>query len=380
MGINYIYIEDIIMNELIVSSNEIPIYKIVFRQNFDDLPLYLQKLSIKNKKICIVTESNVSKYFLEEVVSILNPYCSICTSFIFPEGEEHKNLDTVKQLYEHLILSKFDRNDILIALGGGVVGDLTGYTAATFLRGIDFIQIPTSLLAQVDSSIGGKTGVDFASYKNMVGAFHQPKLVYINLSTLLTLNNRQFNSGLGEIIKHGLIKDSSYFNWIQEHYSEILNRDMNILYSLVHTSCNIKRQIVEKDPKEKGERALLNLGHTLGHAIEKTLNFNLYHGECVAIGCILSAVISKNKKLISYEDVNNIKQCFELFDFPKLSNSISIDEVIDATKNDKKMSSGVIKFILLKEIGDAYIDLSVSNQDMKDAIKELLSIDFAKKE
>lgn len=360
------------MTEMTVHKDGKPAYDIVFRQSYADLLDYLEKLNINNRRICIVTETNVSKYYLNEVRTIIEPHCMYYMSFVFNEGEASKNLETVRALYEQLILAQFDRNDLLIALGGGVVGDLTGYTAATYLRGIDFIQMPTSLLAQVDSSIGGKTGVDFDSYKNMVGAFHQPKLVYMNLATLLTLNDRQFNSGLGEIIKHGLIKDQAYYKWIHEHYEKISNRDLDVLEELVIKSCNIKRLVVETDPNEKGDRALLNFGHTLGHAIEKRMNFQLLHGECVAIGCILAAIISKNKGLLSEEELEDINASFEAFQFPSLSEGIDIEEIIHTTKNDKKMSAGTIKFILLRKIGDAYIDLTVSDQDMEKAIKELL--------
>lgn len=360
------------MAEITVHKDGKTAYDIVFRQNYADLSKNLDNLNIEQRRVCVVTETNVSRYYLEEVREIIEPHCMEYTAFVFTEGEASKNLDTVKALYEHLILNKFDRNDLLVALGGGVVGDLTGYAAATYLRGIDFIQLPTSLLAQVDSSIGGKTGVDFDSYKNMVGAFHQPKLVYMNLSTLLTLNDRQFRSGLGEIIKHGLIKDKSYYNWICLNYEGINNRDLNVLQELVVKSCNIKRKVVEIDPEEKGERALLNFGHTLGHAIEKQMNFQMLHGECVAIGCILAAILSKNKGMLSEKDVANIQESFAVFDFPSLPHNIDVEDIIHITKNDKKMNAGTIKFILLREIGDAYIDLTVSDQDMENAIKELL--------
>lgn len=361
------------MTEMTVHKAGEPIYDIVFRQDFNDLVTFLQQLNSQKKRICIVTETNVASYYLDTIQKMIEPHCMSCTSFVFKEGEASKNLDTVRTLYEHLILAQFDRNDMLIALGGGVVGDLTGYTAATYLRGIDFIQLPTSLLAQVDSSIGGKTGVDFDAYKNMVGAFHQPRLVYMNLSTLLTLTERQFNSGLGEIIKHGLIKDADYYEWIRDHFNEINNRNMDVLLEMVVRSCNIKRLVVEKDPTEKGDRALLNYGHTLGHAIEKIMNFQLLHGECVAIGCILASIISKNKGLISAEAVTDIKKSFQAFHFQPLSKDINIPDIIKATKNDKKMKAGKIKFILLNKIGDAYIDLDVSDQDMENAILELLA-------
>lgn len=361
------------MTEMTVHKDGKPIYDIIFRQDFNDLVTCLEQLNIQNKRVCIVTETNVASHYLDAVQNLIAPHCMNCISFVFPEGEASKNLDTVRALYEHLILAQFDRNDLLIALGGGVVGDLTGYTAATYLRGIDFVQIPTSLLAQVDSSIGGKTGVDFDAYKNMVGAFHQPRLVYMNLSTLHTLTERQFHSGLGEIIKHGLIKDAEYYHWIHKHFNEINNRYMDVILEMVVRSCNIKRLVVENDPTEKGDRALLNYGHTLGHAIEKIMDFKLLHGECVAIGCILASIISKNKGLLTAEEVTDITKSFQAFGFQPLPKEIGIPEVIKATKNDKKMKAGKIKFILLNRIGEAYIDSDVSDQDMENAIRELLA-------
>lgn len=351
-----------------VHKDNQPIYDIYFRENYQDLPMALKEFQVDKRRVCIVSESNVASHYLKEVADLISPICKTVTTFVFPEGEANKNLNTVKDLYEHLIKAQFDRNDLLIALGGGVVGDLTGYTAATYLRGIDFIQLPTSLLAQVDSSIGGKTGVDFDAYKNMVGAFHQPKLVYINISTLMTLNERQFNSGLGEIIKHGLIRDKSYYEWIKSNTEKINQRDIAVLKEMIQISCNIKRLVVENDPNEKGERALLNFGHTLGHAIEKLMNFQLLHGECVAIGCVLAASISKNKGLLSDSDLSDIRESFLAFDFPAFSKELDLDTIIETTKNDKKMSAGTIKFILLKEIGEAYIDTSVTENDMKNAM------------
>ena len=258
-------------NALTVHLNDEPIYDIFFANDFNSLPELLAGQGIADRRVCIVTESNVAPLYLDEIRNQLDGKCKELISIIFEAGESQKNLDTVKMIYEKLILAKFDRKDLLVALGGGVTGDITGFTAATYLRGIDFVQIPTSLLAQVDSSIGGKTGVDFDSYKNMVGAFHMPKLVYINVSTLTTLSDEQFISGMGEIIKHGLIKDSAYFDWLIENHDRILARDKDVLMEMIRVSCNIKRVVVENDPTEKGDRALLNFGHTLGHAIERYL-------------------------------------------------------------------------------------------------------------
>ena len=257
------------------------------------------------------------------------------------------------------------------ALGGGVVGDLTGYAAATYLRGIDFIQIPTSLLSQVDSSIGGKTGVDFDSYKNMVGAFHMPKLVYMNLSVLKTLSNRQFCSGMGEIIKHGLIKNANYFTWLKENEAQIAALDLLTVGEMIYESNVVKKNVVENDPTEKGERALLNFGHTLGHAIEKYMNFEFLHGECVLIGCALASIISYKKGNITQAELRDILHSMKPYHVPKLPADANFATIVSYTKNDKKAIGGKIKFILLETIGHAYIDMDVSEEDMLLALKQL---------
>ena len=200
-------------------------YAIYLEPDFQGLGYALADLETKERKICIVADSTTAELYLEPLKAVLQGCCARVTSFVFSAGEEHKTLDTVRALYEHLILEKFDRKDLLAALGGGVVGDLTGFAAATYLRGIRFIQVPTTLLSQVDSSIGGKTGVDFDSYKNMVGAFHMPSLVYMNLGTLKSLPERQFASGMGEIIKHGLIQDRDYYEWLSSHEKEVAARN-----------------------------------------------------------------------------------------------------------------------------------------------------------
>jgi len=261
---------------------------------------------------------------------------------------------------------------MLVALGGGVVGDLTGFAAATYLRGIDFIQVPTSLLAQVDSSIGGKTGVDFRAYKNMVGAFHQPRLVYMNTSTLSSLNTRLFNSGFGEILKHGLIKDASYFQWLKDNIEKIAALNSEYLEEMIYRSCEIKRKVVENDPTEKGERAQLNFGHTLGHAIEKQMNFELYHGECVVLGMIAALNICVERGTITKEEYDDIYNTFKAYNFPMTVDKTTIDDVIAASKNDKKMDGNKVKFILLKKVGEAYIDMTVDDNTMRRSLKNVV--------
>lgn len=346
------------------------IYDIVIESSFDHLGEELKALDVNGKKLCIVTDSTVAPLYLEQVRGQLLPQCGQVDAFTFPAGEEYKNLDTVKKLYEFLILKRYDRSDVLVALGGGVVGDLCGYTAATYLRGIRFIQIPTTLLSQVDSSIGGKTGVDFDAYKNMVGAFHMPILVYTNTATLLTLTQEQFCCGTGEIIKHGLIKSQEYYQWIREQKDHILARDLAVCETMILESDKIKRAVVEQDPTEKGDRALLNFGHTLGHAIEKLMQFQLMHGQCVALGCAGAAYLSAKRGEITMEETIQLGELLEQFGLPSVLGDWGLNpqDIIAATKNDKKMESGKIKFVLLHQIGNAYVDRTVTDDEMTDAV------------
>lgn len=360
-------------NRMTVHLGGNPIYDILMETSFDQLEEDIRKLEPEQKKICIVTDSTVAGYYLTEVTQRLSNCCKSVLHFVFPAGEEHKNLDTVKDLYEALILNQFDRKDLLVALGGGVVGDLCGFAAATYLRGISFVQIPTTLLSQVDSSIGGKTGVDFDAYKNMVGAFHMPQLVYTNVQTLLTLPEDQFTSGMGEIIKHGLIKDPAYYQWLFQHKQEILDRDLEICATMIERSDEIKRVVVEKDPTEQGERAHLNFGHTLGHAIEKLKNFQMLHGHCVGVGALGAAYMSAKRGYIPMEEVETLRQMMMEFHMPVSVSGLDPAEVIQATKHDKKMDGGVIKFILLKEIGHAYIDCQVTEAEMADGLSYILN-------
>lgn len=341
------------------------IYDIVMDTSFSGLKDEVMGLSLKEHKICIVTDSHVADLYLQEVAAILSECCKEVSVYVFPPGEEHKNLDTVKALYEHLILAHVDRGDMLAALGGGVVGDLCGFAAATYLRGIRFFQIPTTLLAQVDSSIGGKTGVDFDAYKNMVGAFHMPSLVYTNLSTLLTLPGEQFSSGMGEVIKHGLIKDKDYYRWLKENREEIMARNLKVCQSMVYGSNRIKKQVVEQDPTEQGERALLNFGHTLGHAVEKLKDFTMLHGHCVGLGCVAAGRISCLRGMITQDEFEDLRDTFKEFGLPVTVDGLSWEEVDKASKKDKKMDAGVVRFILLRAVGEAYGDTTVDIDEIR---------------
>lgn len=357
---------------LTIHRDNNPIYDIVINNSFEDMKDEFVRLNLQGRKICIVSDSVVAPLYLDTVKNSLAEVSDCITEYVFEAGEKNKNLNIVKSLYEFLIINKFERRDILVALGGGVVGDLTGFTAATYLRGIDFIQVPTTLLAQVDSSIGGKTGVDFDSYKNMVGAFYMPRLVYINISTLNTLDERIFNSGFGEIIKHAYIKDSEYLDYIKNNTVNIMSRQPGCLEEIIYKSCVIKGNVVEKDPTEKGDRMLLNFGHTLGHAIEKLSGFALYHGECVVLGMICALYISKKRGSITDAEYESAIWLFKDFNYPMTVSGIKVNEVVDVSKNDKKMSAGKIRFVLLNAVGDAYIDYDVSEGEMLESLQEVV--------
>ena len=359
-----------------VTRDNKPCYDIIIRYNFDDLADFISQISdVKYTKACIVTDSHVGPLYAHEIQDKLSGLFNLVITHTFEAGEKNKQLSTIENLYEDLIRNHFTRGDLLIALGGGVVGDMTGFAAATYLRGIDFIQVPTTLLSQVDSSIGGKTGVDFKGYKNMVGAFYMPKLVYINTKVLSSLPPEQFSSGMGEVLKHGLIRDREYYyGLIQDHDSVLSLDDARIEY-LIYTSNCIKGTVVAEDPTEKGVRAILNFGHTIGHAIEKCMNFSLYHGQCVALGMVAAGYISMKRGYISTSDFNDIKKGLDSYDLPtKLADSkISSHTILETTRSDKKMSSAGIKFVLLNTIGDAYIDDSVSDEEMIEAIEVLIN-------
>lgn len=354
-----------------------PCYDIIFTKGWDDLVAELDGFEIKNRKLCIITDDHVDQIYGDVLIERLGSCVKAVRKFVFPAGEESKNLDTVKNAYRFLIEEKFDRKDVLLALGGGVVGDLTGFVAATYLRGVDFIQIPTTLLAQADSSVGGKTGVDFEGYKNMVGAFKMPRLVYMNFEVLKTLDDRQYFAGFAEIMKHGLIKDSGFYEWLIENMYEICERDIDTLSEMLMKSCMVKKLVVEKDPTETGERAILNLGHTIGHAIEKAKNFELLHGECVALGTVAAAFISWKKSLLSMEEYYEIRDMFVPFYLPISYEGVNPEEILRLTKSDKKVDGGSICFILLKKIGKAVIDTSVTDEEILDAIKEIYFDDEA---
>lgn len=348
-------------------------YPIYFEENFSQLVPVLKETGLDRKKICIVTDTNVEPLYKEALCSSLKELNGEISVFTFNAGEENKNLATVQKLYETLIMEGLDRKSLLIALGGGVVGDLTGFAAATYLRGISFIQIPTTLLAQVDSSVGGKTGVDFLKYKNMIGAFHQPSLVYMNLNTLKSLPTKEFACGMGEVLKTGLICDKDFYNFVCNAKDQITALDLSVISKMIRRCCEIKAGVVERDPKEQGERALLNLGHTIGHAVEKQMNFRLLHGQCVGLGMIAAAYISMGRGLLSKEEYETIRHGCSIFGLPLSVKGLNKEDILLATKKDKKMENGAVKFILMDGIGKTFIDKTVTDKELLEGIEEILS-------
>lgn len=358
-------------NRMTINYEKKPCYDIVFAGDFSLLSDELSAFGVEERRVAVICDSNTERLFGEEVKNCLSGCCKKVILHAFPAGEAHKTLDTVKDIYKRLIEEKFDRKDMLVALGGGVVGDITGYAAATYLRGIDFVQIPTTLIAQSDSSIGGKTGVDFDGYKNMVGAFYMPKLVYMNIGVLKELDDRQFYAGFAEVMKHGLIRDAAFYEWLLDHMYEIHDRDMEVCEEMVMRSCGIKKLVVEKDPTEKGDRALLNFGHTIGHAIEKAENFEMLHGECIALGMVAAAYISWKRENLSMEEYYEVRDMFVPFHLPISIDDIVPEEILALTKSDKKMDAGQIRFVLLKKVGKAFVDKIVTDEEILQAVKEI---------
>ena len=349
-------------------------YPILFQPSFGNLAADLQRVrKTAAMRICIISDTNVSALYLEEVKQAVRPCCEDPAVFIFEAGEKSKNLNTVEDIYRHLIGSRIQRSDLLLALGGGVTGDMTGFAAATYLRGIDFVQVPTTLLSQVDSSVGGKTGVDFENYKNMVGAFHQPVLVYMNMNVLKTLSADQYASGMGEVIKTALIRDRDLFEWIEKHTAELLGREPSALEHVVKRCCGIKASVVEEDPYDRGIRAILNFGHTIGHAVEKEKQFLLLHGQCVALGMAGAARLSVNRGLLKEEEYARMTDLLRVFDLPVRTDGLTVRQVAEACLSDKKRENGKLRFVLLDGIGNTVIEPDMSREELQEGIQEILT-------
>jgi 3-dehydroquinate synthase len=305
------------------------------------------------KKVGVVTDAKVGELYLKPVEESLRREGFSVTVVSLPEGEEHKNLEAVSAIYDRLIGERFERGSFLLALGGGVVGDTTGFAAATFLRGISYVQVPTTLLAQVDSSVGGKTGVNHKEGKNLIGAFHQPRLVLIDVAALGSLPRRECAAGLAEVIKYGIIADPRLFSFLEAEMENLLALQTAALTEVVAASCAIKAKVVEKDERESEYRAVLNFGHTVGHALESATGYELYlHGEAVAIGMIQAAAISVRQGLCDQDSFERIRRLIARAGLPtEIAARVEPEELIQCMEVDKKSEGGKIKFVLCEGIG-----------------------------
>ena len=343
-------------------------YDIVFSKSFNELLENLKNINCPDK-ILIVTDSNVHKLYLDEVRKILSDGGYDVGVCVFDAGEENKNMNTILKILEKCMEHKMDRKSMMIALGGGVVGDMAGFAASIFMRGIDFVQIPTTLLSQTDSSVGGKTGIDFLKAKNILGAFHQPRLVYINSSVLKTLPRREIISGMGEVIKHAVIRDYDFFEYLKKNMDNVRELSSDIMLEIIYKNCSIKASVVSQDEKEMGVRADLNFGHTFGHAVESYLDFKLTHGESVALGMIAAFRVALMRGLVSKEYFDELIKILMEYGFSIKTHISDIDEVIALMHKDKKKSSKKLKFILPSGRGNVIQCDDLTDEEIISAFK-----------
>ena len=355
------------MKKLLVDLKEHSYY-IYFEKNFDNLCNVLKESDVK-RKVMIVTDSNVEKLYLNEVSELLKAHGYDAGVCVFKAGEENKNINTILDICRSCMEHEMDRKSSIIALGGGVAGDMAGFAASIYMRGINFIQVPTTLLSQSDSSVGGKTGIDFGGAKNILGAFHQPKAVYINVSTLSSLPDIEFISGMGEVINHGIIIDKIFFEYLMKNHEKIKTLDTDVLIKMAYTNCAIKSKVVEMDEKELGVRAELNFGHTIGHAVESYLKYKLTHGECVGIGMLAAAYLAFKRGIFKESELDEIEKILSLYSFGTKIDIGDIQEVIKLINMDKKKVGGKINFILPTKIGEVKKYDDVSKEEIIDALK-----------
>lgn len=342
-------------------------YDICFTSDFSHLAEELKRIDAP-KKLLIVTDTNVEKLYADEVNGLLCDAGYDSSVYAFTAGEENKGMDAILGICRACLENGLDRKSMIIALGGGVVGDMAGFAAAIYMRGIRFVQVPTTLLSQSDSSVGGKTGIDFMESKNILGAFHQPKLVYINVSTVKTLPEVQFVSGMGEVIKHGIIRDSEFYGFIKENSEKIRALDTATLIKMTKRNCEIKAEVVEQDERESGLRAILNFGHTIGHAVESAMNFTLTHGECVGLGMAAACRIAQRRGMIGNETAMDIEGVMREYGFSTRVKLSSSDVVYSFMMNDKKITEGKLNFVLPTEIGNVVRVCDVTSEEIHDAV------------
>jgi 3-dehydroquinate synthase len=324
---------------------------------------------LKRKHVAIVTNTTVAPLYLEQLSSALKAAGVTVISIVLPDGEAYKNSETLNLIYDALLQNRCERSTTLIALGGGVIGDLTGYAAATYLRGVPFIQVPTTLLSQVDSSVGGKTGINHPLGKNMIGAFYQPQLVLADIDTLQTLPPREFSAGMAEVIKYGLIRDPDFFDWLEVNINQLMALDESSISEAIYRSCQNKAEVVARDEHEAGERALLNLGHTFGHAIENAMGYGVWlHGEAVAAGTMMAADLSLRMSWLSSKDVKRIHDLLTAAKLPLEAPKLGVEKYLDLMQMDKKVADGKIRLVLQQAIGKSVITSDYDAEKLRETL------------
>lgn len=325
--------------------------------------------SLAFRQAVVVTNIVVAPLYLDRVLECLARSGISTSSVILPDGEETKNWQTLNHIFDQLLSRRAERSTALVALGGGVIGDLVGFAAATYQRGVPFIQVPTTLLSQVDSSVGGKTGINHPLGKNMVGAFYQPKLVLADTDTLATLPRRELSAGLAEVIKYGLIRDLAFFEWLEQNIERLLALDSDALAIAVERSCAAKAEVVAADEFESGVRALLNLGHTFGHAIESGVGYgNWLHGEAVAAGTVMAAEVSRRLGWLTDQECERIRQLYRRAGLPTVGPQLHVDRYLELMSHDKKVQGGRIRYVLLDGIGAAKLSDQAPEAEVRAAI------------
>lgn len=321
-------------------------------------------------KVAVVSNTTVAPLYLDTLSQTLAQLGLEVLPIILPDGEVYKNWETLNLIFDALLANHCERKTRLIALGGGVIGDMGGFAAACYQRGMPFIQVPTTLLAQVDSSVGGKTAINHPLGKNMIGAFYQPQLVVADIATLNTLPDRELKAGIAEVIKYGLIRDAEFLTWLEANMAGLLARDPQVLMYAVHRSCAHKAEVVAADERESGERALLNLGHTFGHAIETGLGYGAWlHGEAVAAGTVMAADLSARLGWLNQEDVVRVTQLFTLAGLPTQGPAMPTDDYLALMQHDKKVIDGELRLVLLQALGRAVVSAEASSAQISASIR-----------
>ena len=327
---------------------------------------------LPGNRVVVVTNETVAPLFLDRIEQGVRQVGKEVLVIKLPDGEKYKTWDTLNSIFDAMLDARCDRTTTIIALGGGVVGDVAGFAAATYQRGIAYIQIPTTLLSQVDSSVGGKTAINHPLGKNMIGAFYQPRLVLADIATLKTLPERELSAGLAEVIKYGAIMDAGFFAWLEENMDQLIRREPEALAHAVEVSCRCKAEVVAADERESGRRALLNFGHTFGHAIEAGLGFGAWlHGEAVGAGMLLAAKLSALLGDISGQDVHRLQHLLKRAGLPTQAPAFGANRYLELMGYDKKVYKGKLRLVLLKSIGDAYLSADFSAQALSRVLQEI---------